>query len=83
MVSKEALLEAVGRAALVAEDHYSSPMYLPVSQDLLDDAAAMERGLIRSVNPMMGQARLDYWMQRGGWPAFALFQMRKFVQDWK
>ncbi len=58
-------------------------MLLPVSQELLDDAAAAQRVLIQSVNPMMSDARLDYWMRRGGWSAFAMFQMRKFIQDRK
>ncbi len=58
-------------------------MMIPVSQELIDDAVAVQRGMILATNPMMSEARLEYWMKRGGWSAFALFQMHKFTQDWR
>ena len=56
-------------------------MMIPVSQELIDDAVAVQRSMILATNPMMSEARMQYWMERGGWSAFALFQMRKFIQD--
>ena len=54
---------------------------IPVAQELLEDAAAIERGMIRGSNPMMSEARLQYWMDRGGWSAFALFKMRIYLTE--
>ena len=58
---------------------YGAPF--PVSEDLLEDGRAIQRGMIRSVNPMMSDARLQYWMDRGGWSAFSLFKMRIFINE--
>ena len=55
---------------------------IPFSEELLEDARVMQRGLILSVNPMMSDARLQYWMDRGGWSAFSVFKMRIFLDEW-
>ncbi len=45
---------------------HKTTMVVPVSQELLDDADAYERSMILGVLPMMSEARLEYWMHRGG-----------------
>jgi hypothetical protein len=59
---------------------YGAP--IPVSEELLEDGRAIERDMILLMNPMMGEARLEYWMDRGGWSAFSLFKMRIYVDGW-
>jgi len=54
---------------------------LPVSQELLDDVMAYDRALILSTRPMMGEARLSYWMRRGGWSALMAFHLRNSLHD--
>ncbi len=51
-------------------------MLVPISSELLEDAAAAERALISAGNPMMSDARVDYWMSHGGYTAFALWRIR-------
>ena len=54
---------------------------IPVSQELYDDAVAAERGLILSTRPMMSEARLAYWMRRGGWSAFFSFHVGNLIRN--
>ena len=55
--------------------------YIPVSQEMYDDAVAAERALILSTRPMMSEPRLAYWMRRGGWSAFFAFHVGNLLRD--
>ena len=54
---------------------------IPVSREMYDDAVAAERGLILSIRPMMSEARLAYWMRRGGWPVFFAFHVGNLLYN--
>lgn len=54
---------------------------IPVSREMYEDAVAAERALILSTRPMMSEARLAYWMNRGGWSAFFAFHVGNLLRD--
>ena len=66
----------------VSRDEFAAGGFsIPVSNEVYADAVAAERGLILSTRPMMGEARLAYWMRRGGWSAFFAFHMGNLLHN--